>query len=1757
MASSNIHALLTTPAIRAAAQAANLSEEAYYTHTISHAPAADIRVFMKAAIAAGFFDIRQEMIDAWDAVHGRQRPKLAKNTERFVVTQAQINQQFIDLTLGVMSNSARLLVNNRECIEGVLGGGAAVGITTGADYQMNYGGKNPVIYRIYNDTGTKEKTTVLINNTGSFFDTTGAAGKYFTTDSGTPDAPHYFWFKVTDAGSPATDPAPGGTGHEVDILTADTAAQIATKLNTVVAALSTFFTSSVSTATVTITNVNIGSVTDATAATSGATVTVTVQGQNSNLQNKYMALAGTPINQFGIGAQGDALLWFNVDSLGAIDTAYTNSQAGFETRINGMVPIQVNITSGSSALTVAQAIATAIRQNVPSLFQITEPSATLAVYNAIGATTNGSVVINMVPATEVVTGSGNNNIQISSISAIAPGMPVSGAGIAANTVVVSVSGNNVTLNNPATATSTGVYFAFNYLPIKVYNDQYNYCSTDNHILPVSTLVNTGGRGFNYSNCFQVIGQTGFDNSMTEPGGRIGFVAQGGVGGRNLSTIASPGTIASGSTRVSSFNMPYRVAGAFDQTIKPNMFVTGTGIAAGTTVWQVNETSTFGSAGLFSVKRILGTKDFAVVDSSGNPTTIAAYQTQASANPSVLTGTLTSVTSTGDLTFNNTTVLNVTTAGIVAGMLVQGPYIPGGTTVVSVGASSVVLSLAPLSTFTGQTLLFGNVTGLATQTQTCSVTINSPYVTTATSTANLCKLMTLTGTGIPAGAFIVDLSVSGSVTTIVLNINATATNASTALVFSPAPGMLVSGTGIPAGTFVQAKNGTTINLSAIPTTTGSQSLSFQPYYPSTTLGLTYASSLPTADIAATIATFIPVRVRTVSGGDVLTGNFEMFNDSTFFPYGLRATISNDLILSQPATAGSSAALTFTIANPVPVPGLTTTNVTPLKVGDILAISYDVDDQPVPDYKMELNVPFAGPTWDGTDANIDTWYNQYAYAFTIPSSSVTQGAVYSHNGFNYTARYTTSSSTSFYADGTGAPLSSGTLTLVSGTGPASLAFTASVQSTITVPYKVKGEGMPILYMGYQTSGESDLYGGANELGAMPTGKVFLVANPGLSRPFGPNQGTFTEAQLIDPLAWANNSPGNPFSDLRMSATVRVIGSLVERLNCGPMLIAAPSRNSPLAKCLYQFRPDLFRGVMADESFDNHFGTIDQAAGAGSVQTWKNVGIQLAGYTTIGTNVITMGSGGTNNYTVGIYNGMSISGAGIPAGTTVSSFTTNSVTMSQNATLTAASFLLFGGDFDSTTIKSDFLYEYCASNDVTSSTPNLITGDVTSGSRVIANCSNTTKILKGMSLTGAGISGYDTPIGCGITSGSNIITGIAPADIANIQVGMMVWGGGLISTAFTINAVTLAATNASIVLSVGVSSVVISNNATTTNANALLWFLNHVTAVTPTTITMSAPAVSTNLATSIRGRMVNRDTNYWRLIKLNSRKRFELYVKAYAKTAKYGVCADNLTTAQAFAGAGNITWAQTGGVIPAGATSLKQTVTYTGALAPATQVDDGTHPNLWVDSSTFPDVGWSSGSTSFPLGSAFNVQNPGGVLSGGGPIAFDNGAGVGIDQGSGIYRSTSLSQPFKFYGGKFLAMTIHQRNSLAEGETFSYGASGKIQLAGLDLPNLTTAELASRCQGMIYYRAENANNWTFTNPQSGWNQSVCIGEAMQWALGPTNIILASLNPYNDTGSAPINSNAVSTYILNQFYAMLAPGFDGSSREWQQTRNVFKPNL
>lgn len=89
---------------------------------------------------------------------------------------------------------------------------------------------------------------------------------------------NYVWFQIDAAGA---DPAPGGTGIEVDILSGDDADGVATKLKTKMDAEGNYG-AAVATDTVTITNANAGAVVDASDVNTDFTIGITTQGTDSH-----------------------------------------------------------------------------------------------------------------------------------------------------------------------------------------------------------------------------------------------------------------------------------------------------------------------------------------------------------------------------------------------------------------------------------------------------------------------------------------------------------------------------------------------------------------------------------------------------------------------------------------------------------------------------------------------------------------------------------------------------------------------------------------------------------------------------------------------------------------------------------------------------------------------------------------------------------------------------------------------------------------------------------------------------------------------------------------------------------------------------------------------------------------------------------------------------------------------------------------------------------------------------------------------------------------------------------------------------------------------------------------------------------------------------------------------------------------------------------------------------------------------------------
>jgi hypothetical protein len=138
----------------------------------------------------------------------------------------------------------------------------------------------------------------------------------------------------------------------------------------------------------------------------------------------------------------------------------------------------------------------------------------------------------------------------------------------------------------------------------------------------------------------------------------------------------------------------------------------------------------------------------------------------------------------------------------------------------------------------------------------------------------------------------------------------------------------------------------------------------------------------------------------------------------------------------------------------------------------------------------------------------------YAFYTPSVNATTGATYSHNGVTYTVTNTVSGSLIVFLNGTAAPLSSGTLTKVSGTGDSTILFYAS-RAPIWMRAKIVGAGAG----GGGAGTGSPTSGGPG--GVTSFGTSLLVANGGTGGAATGSSGTGGTASI------GTNPTGVPMS------------------------------------------------------------------------------------------------------------------------------------------------------------------------------------------------------------------------------------------------------------------------------------------------------------------------------------------------------------------------------------------------------------------------------------------------------------------------------------------------------------------------------------------------------------------------------------------------------------------------------------------------------
>jgi hypothetical protein len=178
---------------------------------------------------------------------------------------------------------------------------------------------------------------------GATLDVSGAA-EYVTLSAGGDTTTYYAWFNVTDGANTQNDPAPGGTGLQVDVLIGDNEDAIATKFDAVVAANADFTGGDVTGPVANITCAAEGDTTDATAGTvTGASVTVSTDGVDEVDQtDECVALFGNSQgaynNSIGVKIITDPLIVKESDSFIIQVFLSSNTSTPIETHTVSRIP---------------------------------------------------------------------------------------------------------------------------------------------------------------------------------------------------------------------------------------------------------------------------------------------------------------------------------------------------------------------------------------------------------------------------------------------------------------------------------------------------------------------------------------------------------------------------------------------------------------------------------------------------------------------------------------------------------------------------------------------------------------------------------------------------------------------------------------------------------------------------------------------------------------------------------------------------------------------------------------------------------------------------------------------------------------------------------------------------------------------------------------------------------------------------------------------------------------------------------------------------------------------------------------------------------------------------------------------------------------------------------------------------------------------------------------------------------------------------
>lgn len=238
-------------------------------------------------------------------------------------------------------------------------------------------------------------------------------GTYFLVNSANNLEEYYVWYKTS--GAAASDPAVAGkTGIRVEITTAETAANVATKTKNTISRFITDFTVAIETSTtLVITNTTAGytdAITAGTSSFTSPTVTTTGRGELARQQvTSVTAVAGS------LYVASGASDYFTLNTANNSKQYYVwfQSVSSTDPAVAGRTGIKVTVTGAMSATDVA----TAIKAALPAAdFTTSGTGATFSITNVVfGSTTNATESVSDAGFTISTTTAGKLEVLLSSV----------------------------------------------------------------------------------------------------------------------------------------------------------------------------------------------------------------------------------------------------------------------------------------------------------------------------------------------------------------------------------------------------------------------------------------------------------------------------------------------------------------------------------------------------------------------------------------------------------------------------------------------------------------------------------------------------------------------------------------------------------------------------------------------------------------------------------------------------------------------------------------------------------------------------------------------------------------------------------------------------------------------------------------------------------------------------------------------------------------------------------------------------------------------------------------------------------------------------------------------------------------------------------------------------------------------------------------------------------------------------------------------